>query len=76
MCYMFYLMMSIAKTVVSVDYTDRRNQSEKNLSQCHSVHYKSNMDWHGIEPMPVHVERPVTNHVRMGSKCIACQRRS
>jgi hypothetical protein len=26
--------------------------SEKNLSQCHFVHYKSHMDWPGIEPGP------------------------
>jgi hypothetical protein len=26
--------------------------SGKNLSQCHFVHNKSNMDWPGIEPGP------------------------
>jgi hypothetical protein len=26
--------------------------SEKNLSRCHSVYYRSNMDWTEIEPRP------------------------
>jgi hypothetical protein len=30
--------------------------SEKNLSQCHSVHHKSHMDWHGIETGPPQFE--------------------
>jgi hypothetical protein len=35
--------------------TDRGNpkNSEKNLSQCHSIHYKSHMDWPGREPVPL-----------------------
>jgi hypothetical protein len=30
--------------------------SEKNLSQCHSVHHKSHMDWLGCEPGPLQWE--------------------
>jgi hypothetical protein len=31
---------------------NKRNNPEKNLSQWHSVHQKSHMDWPEIEPWP------------------------
>jgi hypothetical protein len=33
-------------------YRGKPKYSWKNLSQCHFVHHKSNMDWPGIEPEP------------------------
>jgi hypothetical protein len=32
--------------------TGKPKNSEKNLSQCHSVHHKSHIDWPGCEPWP------------------------
>jgi hypothetical protein len=32
----------------------------KNLSQCHFVHNKSNMDWLGIEPGPTLSSQQIT----------------
>jgi hypothetical protein len=39
--------------------------SERNLSQCHFVHDKSNMDWPGCQLGP-HCERPATNRLSHG----------
>jgi hypothetical protein len=48
--------------------TDREkpNNSEKNVSQCHFVHHKSQNDWPGREP-GLRGERPATNRLSHGT---------
>jgi len=40
--------------------------SEKNTSQCHSVHYQCHVDWPGWNKVSLHVERLATNHLSHG----------
>jgi len=34
------------------DDREKPNHNEKNLSQCHFIHYESHVDWHGTETEP------------------------
>jgi hypothetical protein len=74
-CYL--MMLSVAKIIcqlnewMNVEHwgndTDRRKrkQPEKNLSQCHSVHYKFHTHWPGIE-LDLCSEKPLVNHLSHG----------
>jgi len=41
----------------------------KNLSQCHSLHHKSLVDFSGNKPA-VCVDKPSTNRIRNGTVCV------
>jgi hypothetical protein len=55
-------MIWVWRATVEWYWQGKPNNSEKNLSQCHSVHYKSHMDWPGRETGPPRWEAGDLSH--------------